>query len=219
MEIANSSTFQLAIEGNQTNKKWQPSLEDLSPEWKMAITEQSTIGWSQIFYGRTATSLIREMDSHYLNFKLNMMQYSGERWAKRLIINIWTSIFLKLWKQRNNIINDTENHQYRTSLRDKLESRVTQCYTLADRLSATDHRLWFDRAIHEKINEDPNTLQIWLSIVERLIRINKREQRKRPKASAIMERFLGLRRNNMVTQTHDGNTHNPRAYSQELNPD
>jgi hypothetical protein len=23
----------------------------------------------------------------------------------------------------------------------------------------------------------------------------------------------------MVTQTHDGNTHNPRAYSQELNPD
>jgi hypothetical protein len=147
------------------------------------------------------------------------MQYSGERWAKKLIINLWTSI-LKLWKQHNDIINDTENNQYRTSLRDKLASRATRCYTMKDSTSATDRRLWFDKELHEKLNEDPNTLQVWLSLIERLIRINKREQRKKPKASIIMERFLGLRSNNTMTeQFHDGNTQNPRAYSQELNPD
>jgi hypothetical protein len=97
--------LQLAISGCRSNKTWQPSLEHTSQEWKRAVTDQTTIGWIHIFYGRIATSMIQAMESHYQNLNINTKQYSGERWAKKFIINIWTSI-LKLWKQRNDIIND-----------------------------------------------------------------------------------------------------------------
>jgi hypothetical protein len=89
-----------------------------------------------------------------------------------------------------------------------------------DHLSATERRLWFNRTIQEKLDEDLKNIQTWLSIVERIIRITKREQRKRPKASIIMERFLGLRQDHHTpSHNHNRSTYNPRAYVQELHPD
>jgi hypothetical protein len=211
--------LQIAINGCRSNKTWQPSLEYTSQEWKRAITDQTNIGWIHIFYGRIATSMIQAMESHYQSLNINTKQYSGECWAKKFIINVWNSI-LKLWKQRNDIINDKENQNIVTALRDKLRSRVIRCYSFKDHLSSTERRLWFDKTIQEKLDEEPNNIQTWLSIVERIIRITKREQRKRPKASIIMERFLGLRHDhNTPSHQNTRSAHNPRAYIHELHPD
>jgi ribonuclease HI len=90
--------LQLAISGCRSSKTWQPSLEHTSQDWKRAITDQMTIGWIHIFYGRLSNSMIQAMESHYQSLNINTKQYSGERWTKTFIINIWTSI-LKLWKQ------------------------------------------------------------------------------------------------------------------------
>jgi hypothetical protein len=56
-------------------------------------------------------------------------------------------------------------------------------------------------------------------MTERLIRIAKRENKKRPKASILMHRYLGL-----IVPTHQDTIQqasllNPQAYPQELNPD
>jgi hypothetical protein len=169
--------LQIAIEGSRYNSNWQPSLQDLSPEWRRAIMEQNRIGWKHIFYGRISTCMITAMEDHYHTLNINTKQYSGERWAKKFIINIWTTI-LKLWKTRNDIIYDSENKQHLESLRDKLKSRVLRCYALQDQLLANDHCLWFDTALQDKLEEDPKQIQTWLSLVERIIRISKREQNK-----------------------------------------
>jgi hypothetical protein len=180
--------------------------------------EQNRIGWKHIFYGRISTCMITAMEDHYHTLNINTKQYSGERWAKKFIINIWTTI-LKLWKTRNDIIYDSENKQHLESLRDKLKSRVLRCYVLQDQLLANDRRLWFDTTLQDKLEEDPKQIQTWLSLVERIIRISKREQNKRPKYSRIMDRFLGLRQQPPTLHTMVDSINNPRAYQQDLHPD
>jgi hypothetical protein len=60
----------------------------------------------------------------------------------------------------------------------------------------------------------------WLQGASRIIKIAKREQRQRPKESAVMERFLNVSRDLEITQPRAAlEIINPRAFPQELNPD
>jgi hypothetical protein len=116
---------------------WTPSLAHISQEWKTPIQEQSAFCWSQILNGRITHSMVIQMDEHYQTFNVNTKTYTGERWARKLIINIWTTI-LKLWKQRNDLIYEKENQQGRIAQRDKLEARIRRCYQFKDHLSIHD---------------------------------------------------------------------------------
>jgi hypothetical protein len=98
--------------------------------------------------------MITTMDEHYRTLNINTKKYSREQWAKKLIINLWKTI-LKLWKTRNNIIFDFENQQTRIAQRDKLEIRIKRCYDMKEQLSANDRRLWFDKDLDDKLQEDP----------------------------------------------------------------
>jgi hypothetical protein len=62
-------------------------------------------------------------------------------------------------------------------------------------------------------------LSTWLTMTERLVRIAKRENKKRPRSSMIMHRFLGLPQENNQENTRNTIRNNPRAYPQEMNPD
>jgi hypothetical protein len=63
---------------------------------------------------------------------------------------------------------------------------------MKEQLSANDRRLWFEKDLDDKLQEEPNHLCNWLMMTERLLRIAKRENKKRPRSSMIMHRFLGL---------------------------
>jgi hypothetical protein len=95
--------LQITLEACIHEDTWTPSLAHISPEWKKSIQDQSAIGWSQILKGRIAKSMKIQMDEHYKTLNVNTKTYTGERWARKLIINIWTTI-LKLWKQWNDLI-------------------------------------------------------------------------------------------------------------------
>jgi hypothetical protein len=210
--------LQIAMEESLQDSTWTPSSANVSPEWKNTLQEQSEIGWSQIVNGRIANSMIHQMEAHYRTLNINSKQYTGERWARKLIINIWTTV-LHLWKQRNTLIYETDTLLSKTAQRDKLEARIQRCYHFKDRLKSNDRRQWFDRDIHEKLQEDPSQLKTWLLMMERLIRIEKREQKKRPKESMLMHRFLGLNTTHQQEDIQQAHIRHPRAYQQELNPD
>jgi hypothetical protein len=155
------------------------------------------------------------MEEHYRNIPVNATQYTGEQWAKKLIVNIWSTM-LKLWNKRNEIIFNKETNMSQEKPKEHLTIRVQRCYTLKDQLKASERLLWFGTTMEEKLNEDPKHIQAWLHNVERLIRITKRERRQRPKNSSIMERYLGIQSSNR-SRSHENDK--PQAYSQELNPD
>jgi hypothetical protein len=201
---------QLALTESTHNSNWTPSLAATSAEWRPAIEERSSIGWIHLYMGRISQQLIAQMEDHYRSLNLNTKQYTGERWACRFIINIW-NLVLRLWKQRNKLIFDKDNQLQIDAMHDKLEERVNCCYALKDELASNDRHIWFATDIEEKMQEEPRLIQTWLTLVERLLCIAKREQRKRPWESYIMDKFLGLHYNHTSTH-HNQGVMKPRAY-------
>jgi hypothetical protein len=148
---------------------------------------------------------------------INHKKYNGERWATQLLINIWSTL-LRLWKQRNNIIYEASDNENKKANTEKLEKRIRRCYSLQTQLTSSERRKWFDTELDDKLQEETQHLKVWLQMVERLLRIYKREQRKRPNSSRIMEMFLGI----WATEPqHNPALHpaeNHRALPQDMNP-
>jgi hypothetical protein len=129
--------------------------------------------------------MIKQIDAHYQTLNLNSKSYTGKRWARKLITNVWTTL-LQLWQQRTALIYETETHQTRIALRDKLETRIRRCYHFQDHLASNDRgRQWFDKEIQDKLQQDPQHLATWLLMTERLIRIAKRENKKNNPKKAL----------------------------------
>jgi hypothetical protein len=171
--------------------EWTANLADVSPEWEKAVRNQNEIGWIHIYRGRIARSMIEAMDDHYSSLGINNKSYTGERWAKRLIINLW-KIVLELWTIRNELIHDKESTIKEANRRENTSTRIQRCYDFKDLLTAKERQQWFSASIEELMNQDCKFLTAWLTIVERLIRIVGRQQKARPPASRTMERFLNI---------------------------
>jgi hypothetical protein len=173
------------------DSEWTANLADVSTEWEKAVMNQNEIGWIHIYRGRIARSMIEAMDDHYSSLGINSKSYTGERWAKRLIINLW-KIVLELWTIQNELIHDKESSIKEANRRENTSTRIQRCYDFKDLLTAKERQQWFSASIEELMNQDYKFLTAWLTIVERLIRIVRREQKARPPASRIMERFLNI---------------------------
>jgi hypothetical protein len=214
-----SNIIELGILNSDWTNAWSPLIPSVSRKWKIAVQEQSRIGWRHILCGRISKSLISEMNKHYESQDLSAYIYNGNRWAKKLLQNIWT-VMLELWKTWNNIIYNTNRQAAEERLREQLEPKIQSCYTWSNIIPARERTIWFSTTLEEKLQEDPTKLSNWLQGASRLIKIAKREQRQRPKESAILERFLNVARN-LVNNTprEDLEIINPRAFPQELNPD
>jgi hypothetical protein len=215
-EITN--IMEMALNECPANHDWQPTIENVSREWRQGVQEQTDIGWLHIIYGRISNRMILGMDNHYKMLPINHKKYNGERWATQLLINIWSTL-LRLWKQRNNIIYEASDNANKEANIEKLEKRIRRCYSLQIQLTSSERRKWFDTELDDKLQEETQHLKAWLQMVERLLRISKREQRKRPNSSRIMETFLGIRapdpQHNPVL--HPAENH--RALPQDMNPD
>jgi hypothetical protein len=123
-----SNIIKLGILNSDWTNAWSPLIPSVSRKWKIAVQEQSRIGWRHILCGRISKSLISEMNKHYESQDLSAYIYNGNRWAKKLLQNIWT-VMLELWKTRNNIIYNTNRQAAEERLREQLEPKIRSCYT------------------------------------------------------------------------------------------
>jgi hypothetical protein len=201
---------------SSTAGEWTADIKFVSPEWKEAIKEQNEIGWVHMYKGRIGNKLLQAVAEHYKELGLNQMSYNGERWAKKLITNIWKTI-LELWSTRLEILHDTDKVGKERLRKEKLKTRIQRCYEYSDRLLANERQKWFSKDIEDVLQQDAKYLETWLQLVERIIRIAKREQKNRPLESKIMERFLNIGEQSINTQRQQ--QRNPRSLAQDMNPD
>jgi hypothetical protein len=217
-EITN--LFDLGLqESAHPNRSWKPDMRHVSVKWRKAVEAQNEIGWHHIFYGRIAKDLKTAMDQHYQEEGAHDRRTNGEQWARKLIRTIWDTM-LALWGERNKILNKQDDDIARAHQKEATEQRVRRCYAYKDNLRHSERIQWFSAPLHEMIQKDTRSLATWANTVERIINITKREKKKRPKESLLMERFLNLRSQTPTrTPTPTIYVKHPKRFSQELHPD
>jgi hypothetical protein len=197
---------------------WTPTIAHVSRKWKAAVRDQTKIGWMHLIHGRFSKTLIQAVNQHYESQEISAYLYNGTRWAKKIITAIWT-IILELWEKRNNLVYNKNSSAAEAQNKAKLEMRIRRCYEQKSLLKAHERNCWFTKTLEEKLQEDHKQAQNWLQGIERLIKISKREQLKRPRESIIMERFIKAKTLGNEPDHTQHAVENPRAFSQELNPD
>jgi hypothetical protein len=207
-------------ESTARGPSWIPDMKHISMELKASIAEQNRIGWQQVFYGRISKKLISFMDHHFHQLPVNHLKYTGERWARALIKKIWDTM-LQLWKEWNNQINQGDKEKQAENQKQRLEQKIARCYEYSHNLTATERLRWFSDTRTEIMLRDTRYLEAWVRTVERIISITKRERKKRPPESLMMERFFNTSRSTTSTQkAHISTlTDKPCRFTQELNPD
>jgi hypothetical protein len=196
--------------------EWVADTKFVSPVWKEAIKEQNEIGWVHMYRGRIGSKLIQAVTDHYKELGQNQMSYNGERWAKKLITNLWKTI-LELWATRLEILHNIDKEGKERLRKEKLKSRIQQCYEYSNRLQAKERQQWFSKDIADVLQQDAKYLKTWLQLVEKIIRITKREKKNKPSESKIMESFLNYHEQSITIQRRQ--QRNPRSLAQDMNPD
>jgi hypothetical protein len=84
-------------------------------------------------------------------------------------------------------------------------------------LKSHEQTQWFSLPLKDRLMEDAKQTINWLQGVKRLIKITRRELKKWPRESIILEWFLKVKNNTQEQGNHEAE--DPRAYAQELNPD
>jgi hypothetical protein len=118
-----NNIIELAFSECAHNKEWIPDMTAISRDILPCIKQQNKIGWYQLHKGRVAKDMIQFMEGHYQQLVIDSKRYTGERWAKMLIHNIWDTI-LKLWQKRNEVIHGANSHTEQTMEQRRLQHRV-----------------------------------------------------------------------------------------------
>jgi hypothetical protein len=87
-----NNIIEIALTESIYNKNWKPVMSAISLELLPCIRQQNKIGWFQLYKGRIAGGMIHFMEAHYRQLPINTKQYTGERWGKMLIRNIWNMV-------------------------------------------------------------------------------------------------------------------------------
>jgi hypothetical protein len=121
------------------------------------------------------------MEQHYRDNNQDNWQYSGESWTWKLIQCLWDAL-LALWKQRNDIIHDTQLEKKSIQQKQKLEARIE--------LPIQDWSKIFYKSKEELLQEDPRYITAWLRLSERIIRIHRKDRNKTTKERTMMEQYF-----------------------------
>jgi hypothetical protein len=214
-----NNIIDIGLTESTVRPSWTPDMKYISMDLNKSIAEQNRIGWQQVYYGRISKKLINFMDQHYQQLPVNHLKYTGERWARALIKKIWDTM-LQLWKERNDQIHQVDKGKQVENQKQRLERRIARCYEYSNNLTATERLRWFSDTRTEIMLQDTRYLEAWVRTVERIISITKRERKKRPPESLMMERFLKTPSTTSAQKAHTStSTDKPRRFTHELNPD
>jgi hypothetical protein len=214
-----NNLIDIGLQESNDRPSWIPDMKHISTNLLEAIGEQNKIGWQHLYYGRMSQTIIKTMDQHFQTLPVNHLKYTGERWARQMIKTIWDTM-LQLWQARNEQLNQVDKKTQADLQRQILEKRITRCFEYSKYLTATERQRWFSEPRTELMKSDPRHLEAWVRTVEQIIRITKRENKKRPPESKILENYLNFSNNTTTQTTQQTNpTTKPRRFTQELNPD
>jgi hypothetical protein len=158
------------------------------------------------------------MEDHYRNLKVDAKKYTGERWGKMLLRNIWNTV-LKLWKQRNEQVHGRQAQEEHTTERQRMQHRVRQYYEKSAQLDINDREKIFYKDAEDMLSEDNRYIRAWLKLAQRTFSAAKRERAKPSNERKLMETFFAWKPPERSRQrTLQRNIQDPRSPA-DIHPD
>jgi hypothetical protein len=145
---------------------------------------QDKIGWNQILSGRITKDVVQN-----LKLKEGANVGDNESLARKLIKLIWDTI-LALWNQRNEFVYKVSHETKIQKQKKDLGKRVDRCYAYKDWMSASDRAKVFLQTKEELMQQEVRNIKTWVTLTERIIRTNKREQRLEKGPRKMMENYI-----------------------------
>jgi hypothetical protein len=145
---------------------------------------QDKIGWNQILSGRITNDVVQNLKS-----KEGTNVGENESLARKLIKLIWDTI-LALWNQRNEFVYKVSHETKIQKQKKDLGKRVDRCYEYKDWMSSSDRAKVFQQTKEELMQQDVRNIKTWVTLTERIIRTNKREQRLEKGPRKMMENYI-----------------------------
>jgi hypothetical protein len=184
-----NNIIELALSESTHNKKWTPVMSAISSELLPCIRQQNKIGWYQLYKGRIARAMIQFMEKHYRTLNVDAKKYTGERWGKMLITNIWNMV-LQLWEKRNEVIHGKTIHDTQNTERQRLQHRVQKFFEMRESLVSSDREKIFYKDMDEIIKEDTRYIKAWLKLAHRIYSAAKKEREKPRNEQKLMEQYF-----------------------------
>jgi ribonuclease HI len=184
-----NNIIELAFSESTHNSKWTPLVKETSGNIRRCIIQQNKIGWDQLLKGRMTKEMRRTMDHHYRQLKVDTRKYTGERWCKRLLQNIW-QVLLQLWKQRNELIHDSMLSNQESKETERIKTRVFRCYEHRESMTVADRERIFYTEAEQLLQEDKRLIKAWLRIAERIIKTVKKENERPNNSRKLLETYL-----------------------------
>jgi exonuclease III len=117
------------------NELYIPSATEYPERFTDLITNQTAIGWRQIFNGRFSNQWARRQDEYYARVETNRRnrRQTGQQWQTNIIGEIWEAWFL-IWEKRNQDIHGFDANSKAEALRRKVEQSLRDIYNLRHQL-------------------------------------------------------------------------------------
>jgi hypothetical protein len=209
-----NNIIELALSECAYNKGWKPDIAAISRELLPCIQHQNKIGWYHLYKGRVAKAMTQFMEGHYRQLAVDSKRYTGERWAKMLIHNIWDTI-LKLWQKRNEIIHGANSHMEHNVEQRRLQQKVQRYYEMTELLDVQDREKIFYKTLEEMKQEDTRYIKAWLKIAQRAFRAAKKERKTPRNEQKLMETYFSWKPHETAKNRRVGSTRSP----DETHPD
>jgi hypothetical protein len=187
-----NNIIELALTESITNRNWTPVMSAVSRELVPCIQQQNKIGWQHLFRGRIAKKMADFMESHYRSMPIDRKRYTGVRWCKMLIKNIWNTV-LRLWENRNEWIHGKQLQAERRTEQQRVHHRVCKYYEMRDLLEHGDREKIFYKDLDDMLNEDARYLKAWLKLAQRVFSMARKEQAKTRDERKMMDTYFNWR--------------------------
>jgi hypothetical protein len=166
---------------------WNPASNSIcTNELRKGIEAQSQIGWHHVIYGRLAKDFVTCLAT---TDEPSFPKTSAEMHGRKLIRAIWDAM-LTLWKQRNEAVHGITEEVRRVARIQALDLKVRYCYEQQYIMPIDDWRRLFQKTKDEKLREDPRNIQAWIWMAEKIIRTNKRENKRIMGQKKMMEQYF-----------------------------
>jgi hypothetical protein len=187
-----NNIIELATMESPLNPSWKPDISAISHELKQCMIQQNKIGWQHLFKGRVAKEMTLFMEEHYRGLGIDSKRYTGTRWGKMLLTNIWNMI-LTLWKQRNEEVHGISTENNIKTERERLRNRIIKYYEIAESLEVEDREKLLLKDLESMLSEDTRYIKTWLKMVQRIIRASKMDKQTTTNSRKLMETFVNWR--------------------------
>jgi hypothetical protein len=184
-----NNIIELAMLESIHNKKWKPVMLAISLELLPCIRQQNKIGWYHSYKGRMAQAMTQFMEAHYRTLNVDAKKYTGERWGKMFITNIWNMV-LQLWEKQNEIIHGKTTQEEQRTDQQQLQQKVQKFYKMQETLDRTDREKIFYKDMEEIIKEDTRYIKAWLKLAHWTFSAAKKERAKPRNEQKFMEQYF-----------------------------